>query len=361
MGEQQNQTDRMSPFGEIPDEYIDPEGEGELQDPSLVLESTADMRRAWDDWMCNKGPGEFANVKFFGRGIGGVPAPAVDAYKALEAALRATGYQPSGAWSYNCRKIANSNKASLHSYGVAIDIDSRENPQSSGDPYSGKIQKVHVDAVMEIRNMSGRRVWKWGGDWSTPDRMHFQLDQGPAAVIIDPSTVRDAVHIELEGVTHVVDASSLNMRSEPTLSGALIAGLPNGARVAVQSEPMQESDGYQWLKVEAVVGGQLLGGWVADKFLAAVGVAVVEPAPEAQPEPAIDGATHRVTATSLNLRSEPTTSGNLIISLVSGTEVSVQLDAPRENDDYQWVKVKAATGGNVEEGWVASKYLEASR
>ncbi len=123
MGGNENQIERPPPFGEVPADYVDPEGGGELQDPSLALESTADMRRAWSDWLCANGPGEFANVKFFGKGIGGVPAPAVDAYMALEAALTATGYQPHDAWSNKCRKIANTDRYSLHSYGVAIDID----------------------------------------------------------------------------------------------------------------------------------------------------------------------------------------------------------------------------------------------
>jgi hypothetical protein len=34
-------------------------------------------------------------------------------------------------------------------------------------------------------------------------------------------------------------------------------------------------------------------------------------------------------------------------------------DTAQENDDYAWIKVKAAVEGGIEEGWVASKYLEA--
>lgn len=369
MGGDENQIERPPPFGEVPADYIDPEGGGELQDPALALESTADMRRAWSDWLCAKGPGEFANVKFFGKGIGGVPAPAVDAYMALEAALTATGYQPHDAWSNKCRKIANTDRYSLHSYGVAIDIDATQNPQSSGAPYSGKIQKVHVDAVLGIRNTSGRRVWLWGGSWTTPDRMHFQLDQGPDAVVIDPATVPGAVHIELEGVTHAVTATSLNMRSEAATSGALIAGLPQGSAVAAQSDQVREADGHRWFRVEAVVGGQLLAGWVASEYLEALGIAPVETGaaePAAKPASVVsqvpvhlEGATHRVRATSLNLRAEPTTSAPVLASLANGTEV-IGLPGPvQENDDYVWVKVSAAVAGEMAQGWVVENYLDA--
>jgi uncharacterized protein YraI len=369
MSEEHSEIEQPPPFGAVPPEFLDPEGDGELYDPALELESTADMRKAWKNWLCAKGPGEFANVQFFGKGIGGVPAPAVEAFKALEAALMATGYQPRSAWSNKCRKIKNTDRYSLHSYGVAIDIDAKENPQSSGSPYSGKIQKSHVDAVRAIKNTAGRRVWQWGGTWSTPDRMHFQLDQGPDAVAIDPSTVPGAVHVALEAVTHKVTATSLNMRTEPTTSGALIAGLPQGAAVAAQADPIQESDGYKWLRIEAVVGGRLQAGWVASSYLEALDGGALPPAPAATPaKPAvvvpqgemhIAGATHRVRATSLNLRSEPTTSGALLASLPDGAEVAAEPGTARENDDYLWIKVRAAVDGGIEEGWVASKYLEA--
>lgn len=359
MSDEHNGIEHPPPFGEVPQEFINPEGDAELGDPSLILESSAGMRTAWADWLCARGAGEFADVQFFGRGVGGVPAPAVDAFKALEAALKASGYQPRRSWSNKCRKIANSERYSLHSYGIAIDIDAIENPQSSGSPYSGKIQKSHVDAVLSIRNTSGDRIWVWGGTWSTPDRMHFQLDQGPTSVAVDAASLPGAAHVALEGVTHVVTASSLNMRREPTVSGVLVAGLPEGAEVAAQSDPVQEKDDYRWLKVEAVVGGHLARGWVATEYLDAVAVTTGEPpGADARAEPPARGATHRVRASSLNLRAKPTTSGSLLTSLPFGLGVFAQTDPPRESDDYRWIKVKATVAGQAVEGWVASKYLD---
>jgi hypothetical protein len=213
MSDEAHHVEHSPPFGEIPEEFLDPEGAGELEDPALTLESSADMRAAWKDWFCGKGPGRFVDVQFFGRGLGGVPAPAEDAYKALESALQASGYPHGRSWSNVCRKIANSSNYSLHSYGIAIDIDAPQNPQSSGPPFSGRIQKSHVDAVLSIKNEAGRSVWAWGGYWSTPDRMHFQLDQGPGAVAVDWSTVPSGEAVEVAGATHRVTAKSLNVRN----------------------------------------------------------------------------------------------------------------------------------------------------
>jgi peptidoglycan hydrolase-like protein with peptidoglycan-binding domain len=180
---------------DIPEDFLDPESDGESQDPDFIkeesgLEATSStLRSLWSEWMCRKGSGRFADISFYGKKIGGVPAPAADAYRALEAALKSSGYVPTSRWAYNCRKIAGSNSYSLHSAGIAIDIDPKENPFSAGDRYSGKMRERHVAAALAIKNTSGERIWSWGGNWSKPDRMHFQLDQGPDHVTVDWSTV----------------------------------------------------------------------------------------------------------------------------------------------------------------------------
>ena len=358
MSENQSEIEPPAFDSVVPDDFFEHEGDGEFDDPALMEESPHDdIRSAWGDWHCKKGPGKFVDVKFFGKGVNGVPAPAYDAYKALEQALQSAGYAPSSSGSFNCRHIGNNpNKPwSLHAYGIAIDIDPKQNPFTKGDPYSGKFQKSHVDAVLSIKNTSGRTVWEWGGSWRTPDRMHFQLDQGPSGVGIDWSTVPGADPVELPGVTHRVTASTLNMRGTPTTSAEVIASLPNGAQAAAQPDAAQESDGYRWIRVQAAYGGRVVDGWVASQYVEAVG-----PATSARPAAGarLEGATHRVAATGLNLREQPTTSGTMIIELSDGTEVAIQTDAPQESDGFEWVKVRALIGEQVKDGWVASKYLE---
>jgi peptidoglycan hydrolase-like protein with peptidoglycan-binding domain len=121
-----------------------------------------------------------------------VPDVAVDAFAALETALRAAGYEPASRWAYNCRKIRGTERFSLHSYGIAIDIDPKLNKFTDGDPFAGKLQPKHVDAALAIKNVRGRSIWSWGGSWRKPDRMHFQLDQGPGGVQVDWSSVAGA-------------------------------------------------------------------------------------------------------------------------------------------------------------------------
>lgn len=335
----------------VPDDFFDHEGDGESErDRQLLAAPHDDMRSAWRDWHCKEGPGKFVDVKFFGRGVNGVPVPAYDAYKALEQALQATGYQPASSGSYKCRHIDNNPAKpwSLHAYGIAIDIDPKQNPYTSGDPYSGKIKRVHVDAVMQIRNVQGRRVWEWGGSWRTPDRMHFQLDQGPTGVTIDWSTVPGAEPVDLPGITHIVTASSLNLREDPSTGAAVLASLPQGTRAAAQSDPETEADGYVWRKIQAALGGRVVEGWVASQYLQEVGGAQ-----------SLDGATHRVAASGLNFRRQPSLTGDLITELPRGTQVAAVDEPEQEHDGYRWRKCRALVGGVVEEGWLAAKYLEA--
>jgi uncharacterized protein YgiM (DUF1202 family) len=197
--------------------------------------------------------------------------------------------------------------------------------------------------------------------------MHFQIAQGPNAASVDWSTVPGAEPVHLEGITHAVTASpSLNMRNRPTTTGSVIASLRNGTSVAAQDEPVRESDGYKWQKVKAPVGGQVVEGWVANKFLDTLTTAAERPAetpaptvPPSHDEVAADGISHRVNTErdDLNMRASPTTSAAVVAKLPKGFGVSIQPGSTEEADGYQWVKIHVSMGGQTHEGWVAKKFL----
>ncbi len=88
---------------------------------------------------------------------------------------------------FNYRKIANTDKISMHSYGLAIDINPLQNPYfrcdnqtiSSIQPSGGKdfldrtnIQPGMVESVVSLFTDRG---FNWGGDWtSLKDYQHFE-------------------------------------------------------------------------------------------------------------------------------------------------------------------------------------------
>ena len=144
--------------------------------------SSSQLRSWWDDYHCETS--KLVHIDFFDRKIGGVAEPTVDAFKALEMVLKSFDYEPTSRWAYNCRNTA-SGQPSLHGYGIAIDIDPRDNPATSR-PFSWsetKFTPKMIDAVEKVTTSTGEQVWAWGGRWNSfRDYMHFQIDVPPKEV-----------------------------------------------------------------------------------------------------------------------------------------------------------------------------------
>jgi hypothetical protein len=171
-----------------------------------VLSTTQRRRDAWAaaGFLGRCRSGAWADPTFYGKKIGGVPAPLVDAYRALELALMATGYVAESRWAYNFRQITGGSKpctcssyggCSPHAFGIAIDIDPAQNPYTSAafSWSKTKFTPAQIEAVEAIRNTKGEQVWQWGGRWSSVrDYMHFEVQVDPGSVSIDWSTVAGA-------------------------------------------------------------------------------------------------------------------------------------------------------------------------
>lgn len=63
-------------------------------------------------------------------------------------------------------KLVYSNKWSLHSWGIAFDIDASWNGL-------GKEPQINLGIVNDIKKAG----FDWGGDWKTKDGMHFQINK----------------------------------------------------------------------------------------------------------------------------------------------------------------------------------------
>jgi len=180
------------------------------------IRPTATLRNAWREDRC--ATNRMVTVRLFGRWNTPVNPKTVDAWRALEKTLTAAGYDVHRAWVYVCRNIAGQKGASLHAYGLAIDIDHAgpkcnvNNPTpnrrlvrfSTGatklercrDVQRGKADTAftpeQVAAVEAIRTVDGHQVFAWGGRWpTTKDTMHFQINVTPTELGrgIAPETV----------------------------------------------------------------------------------------------------------------------------------------------------------------------------
>jgi hypothetical protein len=162
--------------------------------------STQWLRNAWSEYECAEH--RMVPLRMF-RWTTPVNPLTIEAFAALERALRSTGYRPMrSVWNYNCRPIAGSGGRSLHGYGLAVDVDPPCNPHRVGQPgparfspaatqeercrdvYAGRADTsftpAQVAAVETIRTVDGLQVFAWGGRWSrSPDSMHFQINVSP--------------------------------------------------------------------------------------------------------------------------------------------------------------------------------------
>src|SRR3954447_15913362 len=180
------------------------------------IRSTAALRNAWREYRC--ATNRMVQLQLFGKWNTPVNPKTVDAWRALESTLAAAGYDVHRAWVYVCRNIAGQKAASLHAYGLAIDIDHAgprcnvNNPtpdrrkvrfstaptklERCRDVQHGRADTAftsdQVAAVEAIRTVDGHQVFAWGGRWpTTKDTMHFQINVTPQELArgIAPETV----------------------------------------------------------------------------------------------------------------------------------------------------------------------------
>src|SRR3989442_22513 len=143
-------------------------------------------------------------VGFSGDRIRLVPG-SQDAWQALERVMRVHGYyvRSLDTDSYNCRAITVGRAPSLHSFGIALDVNwgsnpYRKTPSGRGVRYSTAswqhlraldvkhdladtdMTRAMITDVAAIRTTVGRVVFAWGAAFVTnKDSMHFQLDVTP--------------------------------------------------------------------------------------------------------------------------------------------------------------------------------------
>jgi subtilisin family serine protease len=167
--------------------------------------TTEQLRRAWADYLGAER--QMAAVLLFGNQILVNPV-AADAFTAFAEALRATGYHGHVLWGYDHHDAGRAGygdppQASLHAYGLAVDVDPQWNPhrpavsgpvvfsarpsqrerqQEVGAGLAGTVlTPQQLAAVEAIRTVDGLQVFRWGGHWrSSHDAMHFEIRLTPA-------------------------------------------------------------------------------------------------------------------------------------------------------------------------------------
>jgi peptidoglycan hydrolase-like protein with peptidoglycan-binding domain len=180
-----------------------------------MSESTSEQRSNWAAYECRRD--KMISIPFGPDRILVAP-PTADAWQALANVLLADGYdiRTSDTDSYNCREIKGGGGRSLHSYGIALDVNWNTNPYKTTPDHRAvvfsnkatqreraedvRLGRADTDMttaliadVLAVRTRNGKRVFEWGGNWtSIKDTMHFEIDVTPEdlATGIDQGTVK---------------------------------------------------------------------------------------------------------------------------------------------------------------------------
>jgi len=180
-----------------------------------MSESTTQQRANWQAFECRKD--QMVSIAFGPDRILVAP-PTQAAWAALANVLLAHAYElrTPDTDSYNCREIKGGGGRSLHSFGIALDVNwdtnpYKETPSERKVKYSDKATQVEraedvrlgvadtdmtpgmIADVLAIKTNNGKTVFEWGGNWNTiKDTMHFEIDVTPADLAsgINQSTVK---------------------------------------------------------------------------------------------------------------------------------------------------------------------------
>lgn len=143
--------------------------------------TTSDLRRQW-------GPGctpasQLARVTFPSGARITVASRAAEAFGALATTTQSFNYpvRIGDTGAYNCRRITGGSGLSLHSFGIATDLNWQSNPYSKRLITDMQPPPDMVNAIKGIRTNGGQQVFRWGGDYSVnKDAMHYELIVSPA-------------------------------------------------------------------------------------------------------------------------------------------------------------------------------------
>ena len=177
--------------------------------------TTSQLRALWGEFQC--AVAGMVTISFGPDRIRVAPST-VEAWEALAAVMLHHGYniRTQDTDSYNCRQITGGTGPSLHSFGIALDVNWSTNPyrdhdgvrvvhfsdKPTQDERASDVRRGIADTDMTpamiadieaIKTRDGIQVFEWGGRWSDrKDCMHFELDVSPDELArgIDPDSVR---------------------------------------------------------------------------------------------------------------------------------------------------------------------------
>jgi hypothetical protein len=138
---------------------------------------------SYNGWLASKDPRDFGGLtpliiggESFAPGVRTGDVHTVLAHLALQLHVRvepviASGWHDADDWGYNFRLNRNANNLSCHASATAIDYNATRHPNKKRNTFSPP-QRAEIRRICRD-DLDG--VVRWGGDFSSPDEMHFEI------------------------------------------------------------------------------------------------------------------------------------------------------------------------------------------
>jgi uncharacterized protein YraI len=161
--------------------------------------------------------------------------------------------------------------------------------------------------------------------------------------ILTPNIARADTDLTLGGEARVsyANGDDVRLRDEPSYSGSVLTGVPEGWLVAVHDGPIEDGEGNFWYQVTA----RGIVGYMVSDFLADAGAGDDSGAPSSQE---VTAAAAMTTTVSLNLRSSASLSASVILVMPRGAAVNT---TGVTQNGFSQLTYQGTTG------WAASQYL----
>ncbi len=155
------------------------------------MRSLSRVRSMWQP-ACER---KLTTFVFHGGARATVAVESTEAWRALDQVMQKHRYKirSRDTGGYNCREVRAGGPHSLHSFGIACDINWNTNHLRRDNVLVTDMPRKMIDDIVAIRTTGGARIFSWGGDYTTfKDAHHFEIVASPNELLagIDWATVR---------------------------------------------------------------------------------------------------------------------------------------------------------------------------
>ena len=163
---------------ELADEDLSEAGQAALESAGLTAEVLAAAEHPWDP-ACDVDL--LATLELTSGASVMVREHAKEAFEIVDRIMTtyAYGFRSDEVSGYDCRTANGSDDLDSHAYGIAVDYNHTTNPASQEQPPNTDMPDPMVADILALRTVNGSPIFQWGGDWTNPVPMHFEVAVSP--------------------------------------------------------------------------------------------------------------------------------------------------------------------------------------